>query len=78
MAYRATGESTTLTPEEMSAEARRILGMLDDVTGRMTVEEYRFVSGQAEAAEMAEAMGARYGVTVKQLWWLRDLKEKYL
>jgi hypothetical protein len=72
-AYRATADSTTQTPEQRVAEARQIL----------------FAMGLTDVREMSKAeadfvnrFGGEIDIGVvpspKQLWWLRDLKDKYL
>lgn len=49
-------------------EARTIVRMLEEVTEEMTPKEQTFV------AEMSDCDYC----TTKQLFWLRDIKEKYL
>lgn len=68
MSYHDLSEST-LTADERRAEANRICAMLDDQIAYMQTHEGKFV----ESISDVEA-----AVSVKQLFWLRDLKEKYL
>ena len=49
-------------------EARTIVRMLEEVPEQLTSKELSFV------AEMADADHC----TVKQIFWLRDIKDKYL
>ena len=75
MTYRATDESSDLTASEREREAYEIvIGMnLPCRLESMTTKEADFVS------RMASDLGLNHAVvSVKQLWWLRDLKEKYL
>jgi hypothetical protein len=73
MTYRATNESSTQTNEERADEARKIIEMgLADHLERMTPKERDFV--ERIAHDSADVLF----VSVKQLWWLRDLKERYL
>jgi len=60
--------SCTLTPFERREEASRIVNRIQDCLDQMTPGERRFV----------ESMGCDFApVSVKQLFWLRDLNEKY-
>lgn len=75
MAYSASDHSSTQTPQERSEEARRILfkiGLAEEVEA-MTPGEQNFVSRLTNDMEIADV-----AVSVKQLYWLRDLKNKYL
>ena len=76
MTYRATESSSSQTPDERQAEARKILfdmGLAAYVD-LMAEKERDFVSRLANDLEIRSSVA----VSVKQLWWLRDLKEKYL
>lgn len=76
MTYRATNESSTQTPEERADEARRILfdiGLADH-TDEMTQKEREFCAKLINEHDIVGTIT----VSPKQLWWLRDLKEKYL
>jgi len=67
MSYNDLSEST-LTPQERRQEASRIVDRIQDCLNQMTPGERRFV----------ESMGCDFApVSVKQLFWLRDLSEKY-
>lgn len=59
--------SSSLTARERVEEKNRIMKMLDGIDGFTPVEE-KFI-GQIENSDF---------VSVKQLFWLRDLTEKYL
>jgi len=72
-------QSTTLTAEERSKEARRILTMLreedqDEVEHRLTVRALEFVQGKWLEMDL----GGQVSVTENQLFWLRDLWQKFL
>lgn len=68
MSYHDLSEST-LSDDERSAERDRLVGMLLEVEYRMTNSEQSFVSSQRRAT---------WPPSVKQLFWLRDIKDKYL
>jgi len=73
MAYRATRESTTLSQSEINDEARSIFEMgLDGQSSLMSDCEREFIES------MGNKLDVGYDISVKQLWWLRDLKDKYL
>jgi hypothetical protein len=68
MSYHDLSECT-LTADERRAEANRICSMLSDDTERMLSNERDFV----------ERVGDNHApVSVKQLFWLRDIKDRYL
>lgn len=74
MAYRATEESSSQSPDERLSEAKRIMEMgLSSVLEEMTFTERQFVE-----TLISDFDDRRTSISVKQLWWLRDLKEKYL
>jgi len=60
--------SCTLDADERRSEADRIVRMLDGYLEQMTPTESGFI----------ERVGDGIPVSVKQLFWLRDLKDKYL
>ena len=63
--------TSTQTPEERRVEATRILRILEEVDlDQMAEYERNFVQGQYLDEDQP--------VSPKQLFWLRDLKEKYL
>jgi hypothetical protein len=67
MGYNDLSQST-LTPQERRLEASKIVGRIQDCLDQMTLGERKFV----------ESMGCDFApVSVKQLFWLRDLNEKY-
>ncbi len=68
MSYHDLSEST-LNAEQRAEERSRIVGMLLEVEHRMTNTEQSFVSDQRRAT---------WPPSTKQLFWLRDLKDKYL
>ena len=68
MSYHDLSEST-LSDDERSAERDRLVGMLLEVEHRMTNPEQSFVGSQRRAT---------WPPSVKQLFWLRDIKDKYL
>lgn len=78
MTYRATENSSALTPEERVAEAKRILFDLKlvDYMDMMTPKEQSFVGDQKDKLEPLSR--EPQWISIKQLWWLRDLKEKYI
>lgn len=62
--------SSTLTVEERAAEAKRILSRIGERTGSNWTSAARlFVEQKRAELELWE----RVEVTVKQLWWLREL-----
>jgi len=71
MAYVGNGEGNTQTADERRAEANRILNMLEEVDLDETApNERKFLD---------KMFGDRSQfISVKQLWWLRDLKERLL
>jgi hypothetical protein len=67
MSYHDLSECT-LTADERRAEADRIVKRLADETERMNPNEAKFI----------EQVGDGFSpVSVKQLFWLRDLNDKY-
>lgn len=67
MGYNDLSQST-LTPQERRLEASKIVDRIQDCLDQMTPGERKFV----------ESMGCDFvPVSVKQLFWLRDLNEKY-
>jgi len=56
------------TEEDRVAEAHKIVSMLADLTEQMKLNEAAFV----------EQMDDCRSCSPKQLFWLRDLKDKYL
>jgi hypothetical protein len=78
-------QSTTLTADERGREARRLLNLLqsegDDVLqSRLTRNAYQFVQEKLGELELLEEMGskAELVVSTSQLFWLRDLWEKFV
>ena len=67
MSYHNLSECT-LTPDERSAEADRIINML---------EGYESEFSQNEKSMMAQ-VEATGNCSVKQLFWLRDIKDRIL
>jgi len=61
--------SCTLNAEERREEANRILNMIGHLSENMTVKEQDFCE---------DIMDENDTVSVKQLFWLRDIKDKYL
>jgi hypothetical protein len=72
--YRATADSSTQTPEERKREAIRILIVMKliDKVASMSPSESGFVQKMQEHVN-----NPGMAVTTKQLWWLRDLHERY-
>jgi hypothetical protein len=68
MSYHDLSECT-LTADERRAEANKITGMLADAIDQMQDNERSFVMRIADFYAP---------VSVKQIFWLRDLKDKYL
>ena len=67
MGYNNLSESG-MTGSDMRSEASRIVTMIEDSIDQMTPVERRFV----------ESMGDDFApVSIKQLFWLRDLRDKY-
>jgi hypothetical protein len=59
-----------LTPEERLASARKCLRLLSPAIGGMGEKEAEFVDDMENKVD-------RFGVSERQLAWLRDLVEKY-
>ena len=69
MTYHPLSNDTGGTPEERRAEADRILKMLEDVDAlAFTTKEDNFIGQMREDGP----------VSPKQLFWLRDIKAKYV
>ena len=68
MTYHDLSKDTAQTPERRVEEAHEITKLLSDVIEQMNPNEQTFV----------EAMGDCVVCSPKQLFWLRDLKDKYL
>lgn len=60
-----------MTPEAMRDEATRICDLIRPAVGDYTMR-------QNELKFVLEIADKRKPVSVKQLFWLRDLKDKYL
>ncbi len=67
MSYHDLSECT-LSPDERLDEAARIFQMIEGSIDQMTPSEQKFVSSVPEMTYCS----------IKQLFWLRDLKDKYL
>ena len=67
MAYSKHSEST-LTPNERRAEADLLVKMLSPFVGQMAYNERTFVDQMTDE---------RKWVSVPQLFWLRDLADRY-
>lgn len=65
MAYHDLSECT-LTPAERVEEAGRIIEILQRVYHQLSEKEQSFIEGLESS------------VSVKQLFWLRDIKDKYI
>lgn len=61
--------SCTLDAGERREEANRIYSMIEHYWTQMTDPEREFVSRCSDS---------HYPISVKQLFWLRDIKDKYL
>lgn len=67
MSYHSLSECS-LNNEERCEEAYRIVNMISHLSDSMTKAEQDFLA----------LMGHANYVSVKQLFWLRDIKDKYL
>jgi hypothetical protein len=67
MSYHDLSECT-LSQDERVAEKDRIITMLADMQDELTPKEREFIT----------KMESYSWVSVKQLFWLRDIKDKYL
>ncbi len=74
MTYHPLTNDTAQTPERRAEEARELVDKLVDSTGDMCEREADFITSMAERLEK---YGTRTVVSPKQLFWLRDLVEKY-
>jgi hypothetical protein len=63
------------TPERRSEEADELVGKLADAEAAMMEHEAKFLR---DMQERFERYGNKTMVSPKQLFWLRDLLEKYL
>lgn len=70
MTRTAFNRDDVLTPEERATSARKCIGLLVPEVEGMGEREAQFVT------EMQEKID-RWGVSERQLAWLRDLVEKY-
>jgi hypothetical protein len=70
MTKTAFNRDNILSPEERLASARKCLALLEPEVGGMGEFEAEFVENMQERID-------RYGVTERQLAWLRDLVTKY-
>lgn len=68
MSYHDLSECT-LSPEERREEATRIIAILIEDDIEFTTKETQFIEGVGETT---------VPISVKQLFWLRDIKDKYL
>jgi hypothetical protein len=80
MAYNLHSQSSTLTAEERSKEAIRLIALLDTIDdeelGTLTDRAQSFVNRlRLEASLLAE--GAVLPISDAQLFWLRDLWAKF-
>jgi len=80
MSYRATEQSSDLTISERADEGRKILFQmgLENQTHRMDKKEAEFVLGMIDRYDIWDETPQGVRLTVKELWWLRDLKDNYL
>lgn len=58
--------SCSLTPKERLEEAFRIIAILEPYMDQLAPNELKMVEG------------LEYACSVKQLFWLRDIKDKYI
>ena len=75
MTYHPLANDTGQTPERRTQEAQDLIGMLRPCMDDMTLKEQRFVN---ETIERFAEYGVRTIVSVKQLFYLRDIRDKYL
>lgn len=68
MAYHALSNDSGSDEQARIVEARKIVSMLEDYTEQMTPKERGFLEQISESESCS----------VKQIFWLRDIKEKYL
>jgi hypothetical protein len=75
MTYHTLTNDSGQTPERRAEEAGELLDMLADAVVRMDEKESKFVTDlNARFLQYKE----RTLVSVKQLFWLRDLRDRYL
>ena len=67
MTYHSLSECT-LTDDERRAEADRLTVIIGEFEDRLTPNELAFVKKQRDG----------FPVSVKQLFWLRDIRDKYV
>lgn len=69
MAYHELARESGGSADDRLSEARRILKILESFSSdELTVSEAKFIEDISDAES----------VTTKQLFWLRDIKDKYL
>lgn len=68
MAYHVLSNDSGSDGQARIVEARKIVSMLEDYTEHMTSKERGFLEQISESESCS----------VKQIFWLRDIKEKYL
>ena len=68
--------ASSLTPEEIVAEATKLLALLKDSDWETRASEraQEFLSDKYTSLDMFDAVGC----TIKQLWFLRDLADQLL
>lgn len=75
MTYHPLSQDSGQTPERRSQEACEILGMLKGASVPLEPGEIKFI---ADLTSNFQRYGARTMVSTKQLFWLRDIKERVL
>ena len=63
-----------MTPERRRQEAREILDMLEGYGELMSQQDRRFYEA---TLQRFEEFGDRTQVSLRQLFWLRDIKDRY-
>lgn len=74
MAYHPLTSDSAQTPERRAEEARDLCRMLADFTESMRMNEREFVEKMTDDLDSIVSLGC----SVKQLYYLRDLKGRYV
>lgn len=75
MAYHPLADDSGQTPERRTEEAQNLVEMLEDHEDEMSPSDRNFYRSTAERFKQ---YGLRTTISVKQLFWLRDIKDRVL
>ena len=66
--------ATGMTRDRMREEARDIIELLEDHQDEMNPKDFNFYVGIVEDLDV---FGGRARITERQLFWLRDMRDRY-